>query len=40
MNEEQYLALLELVKKISRRLEFMEDKLDRLLKDKDKDKNK
>lgn len=31
MNEEQYLMLLDLVKKMSRRLEFMEDKLDRLL---------
>jgi hypothetical protein len=31
MTEEQYLALLELVKKMNRRLEFMESKLDELL---------
>jgi|688.fasta_scaffold509905_2 hypothetical protein len=34
MTEEQYQKLLELVTAMSKRLSYMEDKLDRLLKDK------
>jgi hypothetical protein len=36
MTEEQYKQLFDMIKKIARRLEYMEDKLDRLLEEKDK----